>query len=88
MVGVAEASVSTLCPLPGPEAGLDVTVGGGGGGPMKEDSGLGGGVGGLPASLCAVPGPWPVCSLLGSGGRLTVTRVDSECFAPTSLCII
>ena len=34
------------CPLPGPEAGLDVDTGGGGGGPMREDSGLGGGVGG------------------------------------------
>lgn len=38
--------VSTDCPLPGPEAGLEVDTGGGGGGPMSEDSGLGGGVGG------------------------------------------
>ena len=88
MEGVAEARLSTPCPRPGPEAGLDVTVGGGGGGPMKEDSGRGGGVGGLPATRWAVPGPGPGPSLLGSGGRLTVTRVDSACFAPTSLCII
>lgn len=61
---------------------------------MKEDSGRGGGVGGVAPeatpTLWAVPGPWPacVCSLLGSGGRLTETRGDSECLAPTSLCIL
>ena len=68
-----------MTPLPGPDTGLDV----GGGGATKEDSGLGGGVGALirkaPPGL-DVPRP-------GRGGRLTVTRVDSERPRP-SLCIL
>ena len=76
-------STGTWCPLPGPEAGLEVDTGGGGGGPMREDSGLGGGVGGgcEPASLWAEPGP----CLRGSGGSLTWANVEDEELA--SLCI-
>ena len=55
----------------------------GGGGATNDDSGLGGGVGGRIRS--APPGldtPRP-----GRGGKLTVTRVDSERPLP-SLCIL
>ena len=70
---------SDTTPRPGPDVGLDV----GGGGATNDDSGLGGGVGGRIRS--APPGldtPRP-----GRGGKLTVTRVDSERPLP-SLCIL
>ena len=60
-------------PRPGPLLGGGATLGGGGGA-AREDSGLGGGVGGRP-SLWATPGPpGGARPRPGRGGRLTGTR--------------
>jgi len=67
---------SDTTPLPGPDVGLDV----GGGGATKDDSGLGGGVGGR---IRRAP-PGLETPLPGKGGKLTVARVDSR----PSLCIL
>jgi len=76
----------SVCPRPGPEAGGD--TGAGGGGPCRDDSGRGGGVGGLEES-CSLRAPPGACALLaGRGGRLTEARADSVWLDLTSLCII
>lgn len=70
-----------------PRSGGLETLEGGGGAATREDSGLGGGVGGR-ASLRAEPGPLAMPRPGRIGGRLTVTRGGSDLFVPRpSLCI-